>query len=272
LILAEIAGPNGPQGGGAPMRSCESAGLSSWLSAGEAVKLLELTRACISCRTEREFRSLFPRIQEVLPFDHAIAMSGRRNGQGGVIVDRAVNVSFPEEYAREYVSRDYFRVDHVMWNALATGRAQYCSEGTRERPREVIELGKDFGVQDGYVLGSRALAPAEGEGSLFSFKSRSMRHDGRAAAVLELVTPHLELAFSRVAGGEEARAGPVSLSAREKEVVSWLKEGKSSWEISVILRISERTVNFHVYNVLRKLGAINRPQAVAIAARLGLVD
>jgi DNA-binding CsgD family transcriptional regulator len=41
--------------------------------------------------------------------------------------------------------------------------------------------------------------------------------------------------------------------------------------MSVILDISERTVNFHVYNIMRKLGATNRPQAVAVAASLGLI-
>jgi Bacterial regulatory proteins, luxR family len=38
-----------------------------------------------------------------------------------------------------------------------------------------------------------------------------------------------------------------------------------------ILAISERTVNFHVTNIKRKLGATNRGQALAIAARLGLL-
>lgn len=64
----------------------------------------------------------------------------------------------------------------------------------------------------------------------------------------------------------------VVLSVREKEVLDWLKHGKSSWDISTILGISERTVNFHVYNVMRKLEAVNRPQAVAVAARLGLIN
>ncbi len=41
--------------------------------------------------------------------------------------------------------------------------------------------------------------------------------------------------------------------------------------ISVILGISERTVNYHVYNVIQKLGVTNRPQAVAVAAHYGLI-
>jgi len=52
------------------------------------------------------------------------------------------------------------------------------------------------------------------------------------------------------------------LSRRELEVLKWLKLGKTSWDISIILRISERTVNYHVGNIVRKLGASNRMQAV----------
>jgi DNA-binding CsgD family transcriptional regulator len=70
--------------------------------------------------------------------------------------------------------------------------------------------------------------------------------------------------------GEDA-ANQVTLSSREKEVLDWLQQGKSSWEVSVILAISESTVNFHVSNIKRKLGATNRAQALAIAARLGLL-
>ncbi len=58
------------------------------------------------------------------------------------------------------------------------------------------------------------------------------------------------------------------LSTREKEVLGWLRMGKTSWDISVILRISERTVNYHVNNIMRKLGVVNRMQAVSMAANL----
>jgi DNA-binding NarL/FixJ family response regulator len=62
------------------------------------------------------------------------------------------------------------------------------------------------------------------------------------------------------------------LSRREKEVLKWLKKGKSSWDISVILGITERTVNFHINNIMQKLDAITRTQAVAVAIEKGLVE
>ncbi len=56
------------------------------------------------------------------------------------------------------------------------------------------------------------------------------------------------------------------LSPREKEVLKWLKMGKTSWDIAQILRISERTVNYHVGNIMKKLGVVSRMQAVSVAA------
>jgi two-component system response regulator DevR len=47
--------------------------------------------------------------------------------------------------------------------------------------------------------------------------------------------------------------------------------GKSNKEIGGALYISEGTVKFHVKSVLRKLNAIGRAEAIAIAARRGLV-
>jgi len=62
----------------------------------------------------------------------------------------------------------------------------------------------------------------------------------------------------------------VRLTDRERDALWWVAEGKSDWEISVILSVSETTVRFHVDNARRKLGAVNRAQAVArlAAARL----
>lgn len=56
------------------------------------------------------------------------------------------------------------------------------------------------------------------------------------------------------------------LSPREREVLRWLRCGKTSWAISLILRISERTVNYHVNNIMRKLDVSNRMQAVSVAS------
>ena len=63
----------------------------------------------------------------------------------------------------------------------------------------------------------------------------------------------------------------IELSPREAEVLRWTAEGKTSSEVSRILNISERTVNFHVNNALAKLGAANKTAAVIKASVLGLL-
>ena len=58
---------------------------------------------------------------------------------------------------------------------------------------------------------------------------------------------------------------PAKLTPRESEVLRWVANGKSAWEIGEILQITKRTVDEHVHTAVRKLGAANRTHAVAIA-------
>ena len=61
------------------------------------------------------------------------------------------------------------------------------------------------------------------------------------------------------------------LTAREREVMSLLAEGRSNRDIALALSIAERTAKFHVNAILEKLDAEGRTEAVVRAARLGLV-
>jgi LuxR family quorum sensing-dependent transcriptional regulator len=63
----------------------------------------------------------------------------------------------------------------------------------------------------------------------------------------------------------------VRLTTRERDSLALVAEGKTDWEISVILGIAEATVRFHVDNARRKLGAVNRAQAVAMLVNQRLI-
>jgi DNA-binding CsgD family transcriptional regulator len=68
-----------------------------------------------------------------------------------------------------------------------------------------------------------------------------------------------------------SREGAPRLSRRELEVTRLLVQGKSAREIGADLALAVRTVERHISNVYRKLGARNRAHAVALAIELGLV-
>lgn len=63
----------------------------------------------------------------------------------------------------------------------------------------------------------------------------------------------------------------IRLTAREREVLTWVSAGKTSWEVARILAVSERTAIFHVDNAMKKLDTRTRSQAVARAVALGLI-
>ena len=58
---------------------------------------------------------------------------------------------------------------------------------------------------------------------------------------------------------------------REMDILQWVREGKSNPEIAMILKISPHTVKNHVRNVLKKLNAQSRAQAVSSAISLSLL-
>jgi DNA-binding CsgD family transcriptional regulator len=257
------------------MPSHESPQLKACLPGSDAITLVEIIHKSLSCNSEEDFLSLFPKIQELFPFDFAGVLLGRHDNGNGLFIAHGVNISYPEEWLREYLAKNYFYLDVLTKETFRTNELIHWSLMTMihdaEVPQEIVSFNMDFGVREGYAHGSSPSAQGK-NGSMFCFSSPSMKDDFRTAAILEYLIPHLHLALTHISGNKSTLGNHAVISAREKEVLNWLKQGKSSWEISVILGISESTANYHVYNIMRKLEAVNRPQAVAAAVRLGLID
>jgi DNA-binding CsgD family transcriptional regulator len=98
-----------------------------------------------------------------------------------------------------------------------------------------------------------------------------------AAEVLEVARAHQFAVARRNGDWEIVEPAPVpvrrqSLTLREREVLWWAAQGKSALDIAQILRITKRTVDEHIQNAARRLGASNRTQAVAIALRERLIS
>jgi len=100
----------------------------------------------------------------------------------------------------------------------------------------------------------RAVRVAHAGGSLLApiVASKLMRQIGRAP-------------------GDRGHA-PDALTPRERATLALLARGLQNKEIAHELGVTERTAKFHVGAVLRKLGAGNRTEAVALAAQQGLVQ
>lgn len=62
-----------------------------------------------------------------------------------------------------------------------------------------------------------------------------------------------------------------NLTARELDCLRWTAEGKTSSEISAIIKLSEHTVNHYLISAGKKLNAVNRVQAVAKSLRLRII-
>jgi DNA-binding NarL/FixJ family response regulator len=86
-----------------------------------------------------------------------------------------------------------------------------------------------------------------------------------------LLQPVVASRLLRQVSEDTAAATPTEpLTARELDVLRLLMRGLQNKEIAHELVVTERTVKFHVSSILRKLGAGNRTEAVAIANQRGL--
>jgi transcriptional regulator EpsA len=100
--------------------------------------------------------------------------------------------------------------------------------------------------------------------------------DGRLALFIDILLPHLLFTLARVLANE-ARAQSQSrrptglITAREIEVLTWVRDGKTNDEIAAILGLSMLTVKNHLRHAMKKLVVRSRGQAVAKAIALGFL-
>ncbi len=99
-----------------------------------------------------------------------------------------------------------------------------------------------------------------------------------AAPLLEQINELAKLARIRLGdAATEHRSEPdvsaredLALTARERQVLALLADGRTNREIGAALYMSPKTASVHVTRILAKFGVRTRVQAAAIAVRLGL--
>jgi DNA-binding NarL/FixJ family response regulator len=82
-----------------------------------------------------------------------------------------------------------------------------------------------------------------------------------------VLAPEASAALVRARSRTDAVAGLDALTAREREVLAQIAEGRTNRQIARLLQMSEKTVKTHVSSVLAKLGVADRTQAALYAVR-----
>jgi len=93
--------------------------------------------------------------------------------------------------------------------------------------------------------------------------------DNKRFRILHALTSQYHLRLCELVDAPTVSCKP--LTSKEIECLRWCKEGKTNWEIGEIMMISEKTVEFHISNLTKKLGASNRISAVIKGMYKGLI-
>lgn len=242
------------------------------LSKNDACLLLSLIYSSLSCAIEEDLINLINDLKWLFPHEFAACVLLHRS-EALIDVSHSINVSYPPEWCSLYVSSGFDKSDPVVQEMARTGQGvQYWTDTYKKYDAKAfVSCARDFGLREGYSHGVRTRNGDKR--SFFSFAGSSLDKHPRTELILAHVVPHLDQALKRIVGvGKEKAAGlGVELSSRETEVLKWAKDGKNTWEISVILSISINTVKFHLRNIMEKLDVVSRTQAVAVALQDGLL-
>ncbi|MDH4274571.1 MAG: LuxR family transcriptional regulator [Gammaproteobacteria bacterium] len=147
----------------------------------------------------------------------------------------------------------------------------------------LLEQSRSYGITSGLsipVHGSNGSAAMTSFASGREFGDAQQRHAQENLPASMLLSTYLFEAIQRIGsttpgetdGEETAEESGIYLTPKETECLKWSAAGKSSWEIGTIMSCTERTINFHFGNIIKKLGVSNRRMAVAKAIATKLVS
>lgn len=183
---------------------------------------------------------------------------------------------YPSSWRSHYDAAGYASVDptvlHCQKHVIPILWDKVTDNGKANA--HVMQEAKEFGLSSGVTI------PVHGQTGEFALLSLSSdRAPERAHEDIthflgeaQLFSCYLHEAIRRLVLSKEAvPLHKPALTSREKECLLWAAEGKTAWEISNILQISERTIVFHMANASKKMGATSLRHATVRAVSMGLI-
>jgi LuxR family quorum sensing-dependent transcriptional regulator len=219
---------------------------------------LALERCLLDVGSEYGFNALFGGL---VPNSHVSSKE---------IEERILFQHFPEEWAARYNDRGYVFRDPIVHrlqhdrNAFEW-RDAYASCSSSEDVALIQGEASEFGLKVGFVI---PVSTLDGGVTAVSFGGRHSDVGPEHRATLSFVATY---AVGNFLHFRESRDRILErITAREFDCLLWSAEGKTDWEISVILGISKSTVAKHILSAREKLGAVNKGHAIGIALRTKL--
>lgn len=180
--------------------------------------------------------------------------------------------NYPEQWQERYARQRYLSIDPTVRHGLRSMMPLVWTPELFSTASQLWDEAKEHGLRHGWAQAARdpmgavgMLTLARGEQSLSNAELKENEPmmlflaQAAHAGMTRLLIPRL------------APEAGVQITIREREVLLWTAEGKTAYEISCILGVSERTVNFHINNAVAKLSAANKTQAAVKASALGML-
>lgn len=227
----------------------------------------------IAAQSEVEYRSALVRFTENLGFTTVGAFTAIDHPMAPTEFHGIENV--PISYKAHHSDASQGRIDPVMqhckWRStpIVWDERTYrdCNQG------DMWEMLASHGMRSGISL---ALHMPEGRHFMIGVERdcsvpKDMREQTRMVADLQLFAVYAQDIATRILLPSTKLADMPKLTPRELEALRWTMDGKTAWEVGMILGISERTAVLHLSNAMHKLSAVNKHQAVLKALRAGLL-
>ncbi|THF63629.1 LuxR family transcriptional regulator [Pseudothauera nasutitermitis] len=210
------------------------------------------------------------KLVKFLDFDHFMFGGHIHTGHGE---PQAVHYgTYPAAWIERYRSNNYHLVDpcfaHMQHHVHPVPWARESFVGPDAQ--EMLEEASSFGV----VSGGFSPLPCHALGNFgFGIARGDSRPGASARAAAHLPEMHMLASYflESFRSIQKHASQPVALTARERQCLVHAANGLRDGEIAAKLRISTRTVFFHLNNARTKLRADNRSQMVAKSVILGIV-
>lgn len=240
------------------------------------IKICDLLECLEAVNRLEDIHAVASNYKEQLGFDHffygALIPTSFAKPSLLIITDQ------PDDWREHYQQQAYLPIDPtathcinnvtpLLWSSLTDLRKD------NSQVKKLFSDADDFGVHTGVSI---PLHSHGAEAAMLSLthgqdNQKFEKHINRTLPETNLLACYLHEALMRLIGQHKSGADN-PLTKREQECLLWATEGKTAWEIAKILNISERTANFHINNVLKKLNVSNKQHAIAKAISMGLIQ